>query len=450
MTEDKGRGQIISGLSFKDLTKDLDFSKLEDQEFIFVDGEIKREANLTWVKRVSEYLVNRFNTKRDPLAFTIDLFEYLASRFRVLWVILSVIFDLLYSRFDKVKDGIVRRMFWGRGSFLKYVVQIATVVLAFILSISYIYRAPTITSASDEELDYISVAETDVIAINATVNTLVPKDRQKRGIDKYIVMNGDTLSSIAAAYEISVETIKWVNNLSSSLVRPGQELDIPLTDGVLIKVAKGETLASVAKKYNGNEQAIADFNWLDYPFTLTQGQELFIPDGSMPYVAPKPTYAGTPRTYTSGSYSGSKYSGPVDPNVGKFLRWPVASKTAKISQYYKGSRHQGIDIADRNLPNLVAAASGTVIFAGCAGYCPPLGSVWGGSGYAWSVHINHGNGYSTWYAHMMNIYVRTGQSVSAGQAIGKMGSTGRSTGPHVHFELRRGSSAINPLPYAAW
>lgn len=447
MVEEKDREQNISGLSFRNLAND---SQPSNTDFIFVDKEIKTDKDLTWIGRVGLFLTNRFNTKRGLFAFVIDFSEYMVSRFRVVWIILSVIFDMLYGQFDNVKDGIVRRMFWGRGAFLKYVVQIATVILAFILGISYVYRTPTITSANDEELDYISVAESDLIAMNATVNTLVPKDRERRGVDKYIVMNGDTLSSIASSYEISIETIKWANNLTSDLVKPGQELDIPPADGVLIKVAKNETLASIAKKYNGNEQSIADFNWLDYPFTLTAGQELFIPDGRMPYVPPPKTYASAPRTYTSGSYSSSGSSAPVDPNVGRFLRWPVAGSSARISQYYKGSIHRGIDIADRSLPNLVAAASGTITFAGCAGYCPPLGSVWGGSGYAWAVQVDHGNGYSTWYAHMMNIYVRTGQSVSSGQAIGQMGSTGRSTGPHVHFELRRGSTQINPLPYTNW
>lgn len=439
----------ISGLSFRDLAKESPHS---DEEYIFFDKEIDSKDDLPWISRLLSNIVERFNPKKDPIAFLIDFGEYAFLRLRVFFVIMSIVFDIVYKRFDSIKDDITRRLFWGRGSFLRYVVQIAAVVLAFILGISYVYRTPVITSANDENLDYISVAETDLIAMNATVNTLVPKDRERRGVERYIVKNGDTLSIIATNYGISVETIKWANNLSSDLVKPGQELDIPPADGVLIKVAKNETLSSIAKKYNGNEQAIADFNWLDYPFTLTEGQELFVPDGSMP-MAPKPVYASAPRTYVSGYPSAIGSSAPVDPNVGRFLGWPVAGGTARISQYYKGSIHRGIDIADRNLPNVVAAAGGTVVFAGCAGICPPLGSTWGGSGYAWAVQIDHGNGYTTWYAHLKNIYVRTGEGVSKGQAIAQMGSTGRSTGPHVHFELRRGSggsSQVNPLPYTNW
>jgi murein DD-endopeptidase MepM/ murein hydrolase activator NlpD len=450
-SKDSSKKNIV-GLSFRDLSQNSYDNASGSEDFIFLDKDIT-ERDLSWIGRVGNSLVNYFNTRRGFLAFIIDFFEYFFSRLRVLWILISVLLDIVFRQFDVVKDGIVRRMFWGRGSFLKYVVQVATIVISFILVLSYIYRTPTITSANDEDLDYIAVAEGDLVVMNATLNTLVPKDRERRGVEKYIVKHGDTLSSISGMYEISVETVKWANNLTSDLVKPGQELDIPPADGVLIKVAKNETLASIAKKYDGNEQGIADFNWLDYPFTLYENQELFIPDGRMPAPPTRTTVASAPRTYTSGSAPRSGNVGTADPNVGRFLGWPVAGNSAKISQYYKGTLHRGIDIADRNLPNVIAPAAGNVIFAGCAGSCPPLGSTWGGTGYAWSIQIDHGNGYTTWYAHLKNIYVRTGQSVSRGQAIGQLGSTGRSTGPHLHFELRRGvghGSQINPLPYTAW
>ncbi len=450
--ERKDSQHNISGLSFRDLSIDSEESNQEG-DFIFLDTDISNDADLSRARKVFQFITNRFNPRKGFLAFLIDFIEYNLSRLRIVWVLTSVLFDIFFKSFESVKNRIVRRMFWGRGSFLKYVIQIASIVIAFILSISYIYRTPTIINANEEELDYISVAESDLLAMNATLNTAIPKDRERRGTDTYIVMNGDTLSTIASKYNISVATIKWANSLGSDLVKPGQELEIPPADGVLIKVKSGDTLASLAKKYAGNEQSIADFNWLDYPFTLVAGQELFIPDGRMPE-APKPVYAGTPQSYTSGSSNPTKYTTSyVDPNVGRFLGWPVAGTTARISQYYRGTLHRGVDIADRNLPNLKAAAGGTIIFAGCAGYCPPLGSTYGGSGYAWSIQIDHGNGYTTWYAHLKNIYVRTGQKVSKGQAIGQMGSTGRSTGPHVHFELRRGvayGTQINPMLYTSW
>lgn len=450
--EVKEHKQNISGLSFRDLSLDAQ-SLGEGGEYILLDSDISNDQDLSKLRKIIKFLVERFNTKKGFIAFLIDFGEYAFSRLRVVWVLLSIVFEMFFRNFDSVKNSIIKRMFWGRGAFLKYVVQIGVVVLAVILSISYIYRTPTIINANEEDLDYVSVAEGDLLAMNATLNTSIPKDREERGTDIYIVMNGDTLSNIASKFEVSVQTIKWANNLTSDLVKPGQELEVPLSDGVLVTVKKGDTLASLAKKYAGNEQAIADFNWLDYPFTLVVGQELFVPDGRMPE-APKPVYASTPTTYIRGSgLSGSAVSSNIDPNVGKFIGWPVAGGSAKISQYFRGSLHRGIDIADRNLPNILAASGGTVIFAGCSGSCRPLGQTYGGSGYAWSIQIDHGNGYSTWYAHLKNIYVRTGQSVSKGQAIGQMGSTGRSTGPHVHFELRRGTSygtQINPKLYTTW
>ncbi len=451
--EINNRKQKISGLSFRDLS--LDSKEGEGkEEYILLDSDISDEQDLSRIRRWFRLLTRKYNPNKGFFAFLIDLGEYVFSRLRVIWVLISVIFDIFFKSFDSVKNHIVKKMFWGRGAFLKYVIQIAFVIIAVILSISYVYRTPTIINANEEQLDYISVAQTDVLAMNATLNTSIPKDREERGTEKYIVMNGDTLSSIATNHKVSIQTIKWANNLTSDLVKPGQELEVPLSDGVLITVKKGETLASIAKKYAGNEQAIADFNWLDYPFALVAGQELFVPDGRLPE-APKPVYAAAPKTYLSGSSYSSSISGNsfVDPNVGKFLGWPISGGSPMISQYFRGSIHRGIDIADRSLPNIVAASGGTVIFAGCTGYCPPLGSTYGGSGYAWSIQIDHGNGYSTWYAHLKNIYVRTGQTVSKGQSIGQLGSTGRSTGPHLHFELRRGTAygtQINPKLYTTW
>lgn len=445
--------QKISGLSFRDLSLDSLEGK-ENEEYILLDGDISDEKDLSRIGKWFRFLTRKYNPHKGVFAFIIDFGEYIVSRLRVIWILISVIFEIFSNSFNTFKNQIVKRMFWGRGSFLKYVIQIAFVVLTIILGISYVYRTPTIINANEEQLDYISVAETDVLAMNATLNTSIPKDREKRGTEIYIVMNGDTLSSIASKYDISIQTIKWANNLTSDLVKPGQELEVPLSDGVLITVKKGETLASIAKKYAGNEQAIADFNWLDYPFALVAGQELFVPEGRIPE-APKPVYAVAPKTYIYGSVNstGSSGSSYVDPNIGKFLGWPVAGGSAKITQYYKGRIHTGIDIADRSLPDVLAASGGTVIFAGCTSYCPPLGSTYGGREYGWSIQIDHGNGFTTWYAHLKNIYVRSGQTVSKGQSIGQLGSTGRSTGPHLHFELRKGTAwgtQINPRLYTTW
>lgn len=455
--KDSSENKSITGLSFREISsKSLNEKSLGSdlESFLFVDENITDQKKLSTRLKKFFYKVYIKQIKRKGVfAFLFSLIEYLYARVRVLTILFSVVFDMVFRFFDDIKNNFTKRMFWGRGNFLGSTIQVVAFVLIFILAISYLYRKPVVIVASEGHLDRIGVAETDLMVMNASLNTMVPKDRARRATEEYIVKGGDTLSIIAEYYGISTESILWANSMKDTdYIKPGQVLEIPPSDGVLVTVSSGDTLAGLAKKYDANEQSIADFNWLDYPFTLEQGVKLFIPDGKMP-APPKPVVIASTPSFVSNQYTSAAASASVgDPNVGRFLLWPVAGGAGVMSQGYK-PWHMAIDIASRDLPNIVAAASGTVIFAGCSGYCPPLGETYGGSGYAWSIQIDHGNGYTTWYAHLKNIYVRSGQGVGAGEVIGQMGSTGRSTGPHVHFELRRGvgyGSQVNPLGYASW
>lgn len=456
-TDNLSQNKNISGLSFREISfkEDRESRSNSDLEsFLFVDENI---IGNTFLKKIRKFLyrvyIKQVNRK-GIFSFFFSYLDYFYSRLRIVIILVSVIFDMLFKSVQNTKGDLTRKMFWGRGNFLGSALQVVAFVLVFIVTISYLYRKPVVIVASDGQLDRIGVAETDMIVMNASLNTLVPKDRARRSVEQYIVKGGDTLSTIAEYYSISTESILWANSMTSKdYIKPGQTLEIPPSDGVLVTVSKGDTLSSLAKKYEANEQSIADFNWLDYPFTLETGVKLFIPDGKMP-APPKPVYASTtPSFYISNQYTSASASAVVgDANVGKFISWPVAGGAGVISQYFR-AYHTAVDIASSALPNVVASASGTVIFAGCSGYCPPLGSTYGGSGYAWSIQVDHGNGYTTWYAHLKNIYVRSGQAVGRGEAIGQMGSTGRSTGPHVHFEVRRGVSygtQVNPLGYSNW
>ena len=447
----------VSGLSFRELSnREIEKyrSKSDLESFLFVDDDI---SNGNVVKKIRRFLYHFYIKQMDRkgiFAFLFSFLDYVYARLRVLIILLSVIFDIFFKSFESSKNNLARRMFWGRGNFLGSALQVVAFVLVFIVVISYLYRKPVVIVASEGQLDRIAVPETDILVIGGSSNTLVPKDRPRRSIEQYIVKGGDTLSSIAEYYAISTESILWANNMTArDFIKPGQTLEIPPSDGVLVTVAKGDTLAGLAKKYEASEQAVADFNWLDYPFTLEEGAKLFIPDGKMP-APPKPVYASsTPSFYVSNQYTSANTAAATgDPNVGRFISWPVAGGAGVISQGYR-TYHRAIDIASNAMPNIVAAAPGTVIFAGCSGYCPAPGSTYGGSGYAWSIQIDHGNGYTTWYAHLKNIYVRSGQSVGRGEVIGQMGSTGRSTGIHLHFEVRSGvgfGSQVNPLGFSQW
>jgi len=438
-----GQNRNISGLSFKDLTpqeQDLVLLEENNEGFLFVNDDIENKKFFKEFFSKLRIFLKKQSTKKNLFAFFIALVSYFYSRMRVVWILISVCFDLILEATDFVKEKLVRRMFWGRGNFLGSALQAVLFIIVLILTISYIYRKPVVIVASGDTLDTIGVAETDVLVMNATTNTAVPKDRPRRYVEQYTVKGGDTLSKIAQYYEIKVETLLWANNLNEkSVIKPGTVLQIPPRDGVLVVVKKGDTLEGLAKKYSADAADIVDHNWLEKPYTLTVGSELFLPNGELPVVK-KPVYASSPSLYRTSSIAYT--STAVDPNVGKFLSWPVGGASAISRGFFPG--HYGIDIypTGGKRPNVIAASGGRVISAG-----------WGSGkyyGFGYYAHVDHGNGYTTLYAHMNKLYVRAGQSVSRGTAIGLIGDTGVAYGVHVHFELRRGaelSGRINPRPY---
>lgn len=440
--DDLSKQKNILGLSFRDLKSNIEESA---GDFIFIDEEIGGDTG--WKKFV-KWLRDSFSpdtNKKGLLSFFSGFFTYVFSRLRVIFVLMSVFADIFFSFFEKTKDSFVRKSFWGRGGFLFYAAQSALVVIVVIVVVASVYRNPAITSANEENLDYISVPEDDLMAMNVSLDTLIAEDRKRFGIETYIVKGGDTISKIAEYFDISTDTLLWANDMDDNdYIQPGDELQVPSADGVLVTVKSGDTVASLAKKYDGNEQAIVDINWLDAPYELEIGQEIFVPDGTPPAAV---TVTASSSSYTYKATTANYVSIPVDSSVGRFLSWPVEGGRGTVTQCFY-SYHMGIDIADASMPNLVAAAAGQVIYAG-----------WNTSGYGYSVQILHSNGYSTWYAHMNKIYVKSGQYVAKGERIGQMGCTGRTYGGvsgtcgiHVHFELRRGTSwgsgyNISPVPY---
>lgn len=252
-------------------------------------------------------------------------------------------------------------------------------------------------------------------------------EKPRAEVINYQVEDGDTLSSIAQKYGISQDTIKWANDMESKdSIKPGQSLKILPVTGVAHTVKSGETLESVAKRYEAEPQAILDFPFNDVPddFKLQVGQVLIVPEGIPPEA--KATPRPKPQTFFA-SGPQSTFNAPG----GAAFMWPTQGGVTQSFAWY----HPGIDVANRAAPPIYAAAAGTVVVAG-----------WPDNyGYGNRVVIDHGNGYQTLYAHMSNIYVSVGQSVSRGQAVGKMGTTGRSTGIHLHLEIRFKGIAVNPL-----
>lgn len=253
-------------------------------------------------------------------------------------------------------------------------------------------------------------------------------DKPRAEIIEYTVEDGDTLSTIAQKYNISQDTIKWANDMQDKdSIKPGQKLKILPVSGVAYTVKSGDTLESIAKKFDTGSQGILDFPFNDVPDDqrLQVGQLLIVPDGVPPEAkaTPRPQ-----KQILTPSGPTTTFSAPGGAN----FMWPT---TFQMISTYFAWWHPGIDMANRAAPAVAAADGGTVIVAG-----------WPDNyGYGNRVMIDHGNGYQTLYAHLSNIYVSVGQRISRGQAVGQMGSTGRSTGTHLHFEVRYKGIAVNPL-----
>lgn len=284
-------------------------------------------------------------------------------------------------------------------------------------------------------------------------------------IVEYTVREGDTVGGIAVRYGISSSTILKANGLSSTKIKPGRILKILPVDGVLYTVREGISVEEVAKKYQIDPIIIADQNGIDMNTMLTQGMEIVIPGGTASpiLIADNAKDPSTQET-TLSEKPQSELKGPAKTTIkddkkkevikktekknvpreveetaqGSSLRWPTASPV--ITQKYHAG-HPAIDICytkGDHTTAIVAAAGGTVIKAQ-GGY---------NGGYGNMVIIDHGNGLRTLYAHMRELYVVVGQQVTAGQAVGWMGNTGRSygrTGLHLHFEVIKGTTKLNPL-----
>lgn len=241
-------------------------------------------------------------------------------------------------------------------------------------------------------------------------------------ISVYEVKKGDTLQTVAKLFNVSVNTIMWANNLTSKTITKGDTLVILPVTGIKHVVKKGDTIASVAKKYKADEQDIASYNGVSVDAELAINDTVIVPDGEIEIIQATPKTSKTkakPRILNSYTYAAP--SG--------FLTRPVIG--GRKSQGIHG--HNGVDIAASIGTPVLASASGRVIIARVGGY---------NGGYGNMIIISHDKGVQTVYGHLNTIAVTQGQTVTQGQQIGEVGNTGRSTGSHLHFEVR---GAKNPF-----
>lgn len=236
-------------------------------------------------------------------------------------------------------------------------------------------------------------------------------------ISIYKVQAGDTPGEIADTFGVSLSTLLWANNIRNpNLIKVGDELVILPVSGVQYKVEKGDTISSIAQKFKGDTSDILSFNGLAFDENLEVGSIIIIPDGEMP-TPPAPTSRGSVR-----------YNNSQPEFKGYYLRPILGGRKSRGIHGFNG-----IDLATLCGEPVLASAGGNVILARSTG--------WNG-GYGRYLAIAHSNGTQTLYAHLDRALVGPGQNVSRGFVVGLVGSTGNSTGCHVHFEVR---GARNPF-----
>jgi len=289
----------------------------------------------------------------------------------------------------------------------------------------------TVYAPDTDDDDIYATAEGDSSIIAPIItDTNIAGQGTRNSVESYIVQSGDSISTIAQKFALSTNTILWQNNLTwNSTIRTGQEIIILPIDGLQHSVASGETLGAIAKKYQAELDEIISTNKLADANDIVIGEKLIIPDGIKPSavaVRPRNTIVSIP----SAIKDIFSTSAPVD--GGTRLLWPLNSR--RITQYYH-LRHSGVDIGDTRGNAIYAAESGKVERSGWI------------RGYGYNVIINHGGGMKTLYGHATQLLVSAGQTVSRGQTIATIGSTGWSTGPHLHFEVIINGRKVNPFNY---
>lgn len=252
----------------------------------------------------------------------------------------------------------------------------------------------------------------------------------------YTVKNGDSLWTIASANSLSIDTLYGTNVMRNpDKLLPGMVLRIPNQDGLSVKIAKGQTLTALAKKYGVAEQTIRMANRLDDKMVPKAGEEIFVPGASQTVAVYRGSSSGggasrkAPEIAKAPTGAAGRFSWPLRGKISSPFGWrrhPIG----KVRSF-----HTGVDIRSPRHTPIRAARGGQVIFAGWM------------NGYGRAVVIRHDGAYTTLYAHAQTLKVRKGENVTKGTVIATVGTSGRSTGPHLHFEVRVNNKPTNPMSF---
>lgn len=300
-----------------------------------------------------------------------------------------------------------------------------------------------------ESAPVISVAISDGISRSAQIHTNIPS-RPRNEISTYVVQQGDTVFGIAEKFGLEPQTILWGNyNVlldNPHSLQPGQELKILPVDGVYWEWLGGISFGSWAEFYGVTAKDIIEYplNHIDAS-TITDfdnanipvGTWLIIPNGKRDFVSWSAPLGVTRENPASARVLGAGACEPVSGGAvgyGAFV-YPANNHALSGFDFSPEANHSGLDFAGNTGEAVYASDAGVIVYAG-----------WNDYGYGNMIMIDHGNGFQTLYAHLSALNVGCGQSVGQGEVIGAIGSTGRSSGSHLHFEIMAGTK-VNPWSY---
>ncbi|HLG69922.1 MAG TPA: LysM peptidoglycan-binding domain-containing protein [Chloroflexota bacterium] len=304
-------------------------------------------------------------------------------------------------------------------------------------------RIPDLAKVPPDQLRIKDTAPHDA---SPPLEVPLPPQKASPELTVRTVRKGDTAGALAASFGVSEASLLVSNNLDKdSVLQVGQTLVIPHQNGRLVATKPGDTLPALAAQYGSTPDAIIAANKLPARTReVLGGQLVLIPTGTepasivKPLPAPAPAMPAAPATPVTvakpQTATDEKIPAPPLPASSPGFAWPAPGT---ITTYFS-SWHNGIDIANAAGTPVRAAQAGRVVFSG-----------WDNSGFGYMVRIDHGNGLQTVYGHSEQLIAKVGDYVEKGQVIMLMGSTGRSTGPHVHFSIFQGSgyNGLNPLKY---
>lgn len=361
----------------------------------------------------------------------------------------------------KIKSGMPERE-KRTPSWLPFVFWIVAIGCVFFMGVVIVQRTPVIRGTADEgsisenlgaqlideaetnpelpqEMNPITVRSSGEVRRAAKLTTDKP-ERGNTEVQKYIIETGDSIYGIAQKFNLKPETVLWSNyNVlydDAHNISVGDELVIPPGDGIYYEWKENDILQKIADKYRVEVKDILAYpaNYLDITNPeIEAGTYLLLPGGYRDTAVISPVVfeyskdSGVKRVISGPGGCSWDYAGYGN---GTFV-WPSANHSVSGNEFWSG--HMGLDIATVEGGPIYATDGGTVIYAG---------SISGG--YGIMVMIDHGNGYQSLYGHLSGVAVSCGQGVSQGQLIGYGGSTGNSTGPHLHFEVRYGGGYVNP------